>query len=1017
MPAPVDRDRSSVPPTFSRHTWELGARRSHRPRRPTIALLLDYMCFAAGGYEAEVREAFHARAQELDVNLLLVYGRAVGDPVPASAAHNVVFELIRKECADGVAVASTLLATHCGTGGLIEFVEQFRPLPLCSVGLVLPGVPSVVVDDREAMALVVEHLIRVHDCRKLAFIAGPPGHPEAEQRHAVYREVLERHGIAWDPERIACGQFMRWAGHEALRKIIARGVEFDGVVAANDAMAVGCVEALRARAAGAPDVPVTGFDNWRIARIGRRALTTVAQPLEAIADRALRNVLDQIAGCDVPAVQRIPARLIVRRSCGCRTRFRFISGSQASAAPQGAAEYLTHNATRLQVELTDALRQGSSTPKAHAAKLLEAVRSDLVRAHGALARAIDELLDQGGEDATVCSALHDAIHLLRQEFRVAATLDIDDLWFDALERVTLMGAEAQLDHELLVDDAYLQLLSTADRVAGALDMKTLRAAIAANLPVVGIHTAVLSRFAGGTSSTLEPIACLFDGERMRPTARAYPATRLVPPGVTPSDRRHSSLVFPLVFETQSLGVAVFEYTAHTTGYQMVRDQVSAALRTTGLHQEVVDKTNLHERSVQIRQATAKRMEALAVLAGGVAHDLNNALGPLVALPDLILGELESLGLAGGGMDTVRGDVESIKMAALRATQTIKDLLTLGRQGKTDKQPQDLNRVVASCLAGDALRLVTEASDRVHLVLDLHSEPLGVRASEAHLGRAITNLAINAIQSIAGTGQLLVRTYPRQLTEPVTGYETLASGDYVVVSVSDTGMGIASEALPRVFEPFFSRKEEGDHAGSGLGLAIVHGVVKDHDGFVDVTSTVGAGTTFTLYFPRCELVSEATSARPGPARGRARVLLVDDDLTQCRTARRVLDHLGYNVDVFSSGRPAFELFVKAAASEAPSPYDVVLCDMILNEDLDGLQLYEEIHRLYPTLAAIMVSGHAPNERAERAFAQGLHWLAKPYTVETLARALESALTPRLSLNLAVRASSLPPPMPDPRTSMH
>lgn len=970
----------------------------------TIAVLLDHMTFTVGGYESELREALHARGRELGVNLLLVFGSPIAAPDSPTLPQNGIFELIRRNRVDGVIAVSTLLATHCGERGIAAFLERYRDLPLCSVGLIVPGVPSIVVDGKSGIRQATLHLIEVHGSQKPAFIGGPPGHPESEERLEAYRAVLEQRGLAWEPARVASGQFRRGTSRKALEELIERGVDFDAVVAASDAMALGCIEALTAnRALRARNVPVTGFDNWSLTRLGPHALTTVAQPFGAIADRALGAVLDQIAGRRAPAVERIQAAFVVRRSCGCGVRA--VSRKSVPGSPLAPRDYLAASGSRLTSAVAGVLSEATPDARAHALEMVIALQRELEREPGAFVRSLEELVVLPSQDGAIYGAIEDAICLLRNEFRCAATPELEELWFEGLAYVAQVGAEAQSRAQVSLHDGYHHLLSTTERVGVALNVPTLRDVMINYLPEVGINTAAISRFCDASRSALELLVCVRDGEAQDPSLPTYPAELLVPQTLFLSDQRLTLAVFPLTLETLWLGIAAFEYTARTTGYQMVRERVGTALRTIALHQEVVDTTNLHERSVQIRQATARRMDALSVLAGGVAHDLNNALGPLVALPEIIVRELEHLGIPEGELERLRSDVQSIESASLRARQTIRDLLTLGRQGTTEREPCDLNRVAGVSVAGDALRVVTEACDRVKLVLELHPEPLVVEASEAHLVRAVTNLVINALQAVSGPGQVVIKTFDRRLAEPAAGYETIGAGDYAVVSVSDSGVGIAPDALGHVFEPFYSGKLAGEYAGTGLGLAIVHGVVKEHAGFVDVTSAQGRGTTFTLYFPRSYQPAKNATVMPPAARGRARVLLVDDDPMQARTARRVLKHLGYTSDVLTSGKPAFELFVREAEANAASPYDVVIFDMILNEALDGLELYEKIHLLYPNLPAIMASGHAPNERAERAFKQGLRWLAKPYTIDALSLAVETAMAEGASPKCTM--SSSPP----------
>jgi CheY-like chemotaxis protein len=209
-----------------------------------------------------------------------------------------------------------------------------------------------------------------------------------------------------------------------------------------------------------------------------------------------------------------------------------------------------------------------------------------------------------------------------------------------------------------------------------------------------------------------------------------------------------------------------------------------------------------------------------------------------------------------------------------------------------------------------------------------------------------------------------------------------------VSVTDNGSGISAGDLARVFEPFFSKKRVKDQSGSGLGLAIVHGVVKEHNGFVDVQSRAGC-TAFTLYFPLTKASPVAMEQKVTPVPGMARILIVDDEPVQLRTGRRVLRHLGYEVDTLVSGKQACDVFKQAAAC-GKNPYDLVILDMILNEHEDGLQVLERIHQLFPELPAILASGHAPTERAELAVTKGLTWLIKPYTMDVLARTVSNVL---------------------------
>jgi DNA-binding LacI/PurR family transcriptional regulator/signal transduction histidine kinase len=847
------RSRSDIPPLSGADAAEpeaVGRRLGSNRGRMTIAVLLDYLS-VYGGYEGELRDALHAKCRELDLNLLLLYGRAVEEPHPWSAAYNAIFDLVHPDHVDGLVVISTCLASHCGAEGIIRFVHRYQSMAVCSLGVVVPDVPSLVVDSRPGMEAVVEHMVRAHGCRRVAFIAGPARNPEAELRLQVYRDVLDRHGLAWDPALVAEGYFMSGSGYTAMVEILGRGVKFDAVVAANDNMALGAISALRKHGYCVPgDLPVAGFDDVVFARLGNPPLTTAAQPFGAMAETAIRLVLDRLAGRPVPACTQLCAEFVARRSCGCGLLYHEPTAETPPVPVPGAAEYMRERADDLAHGLANCLHGGDTDGEQDAARLSAALLCELEGEPGAFLRAVEVALEKVGDDPERYGAFQNAVTWLRGELRSFNTKRLEDLWHASRELIARAGTSGQVRQRLEIDETYARLLGVGEQLSVAFDLTGLSRALHRSLPTVGVQTAFLSRYTDASSAELETFVCLLDGGPCQVPQTRFKAHQLFPANAYPQARRHTSLVLPLAFEGQSLGVAVFEYSMGGLGYTMLRDQIGVALRSLGLHQEVVHQTKLHERSVQERRATTMRMASLSVLAGGVAHDLNNALGPLVALPDIIFRELDRLGIGpdnDGGR--LRKDVEAIRAAAHRATQTIRDLMTLGRHGRTEKTPFDLNRAVASCLAAEPLLFAEQEKPQVDVTLELHQEPLVVRASRIHLERAVSNLIRNAVESINLTGRVSVTTSHVQLAEPLAGYETVPPGDYAIVAVSDTGHGISPENLGRVFEPFFTNKLLGETSGSGLGLAIVHGVVKEHEGFIDVTSIMGEGTTFRLYIPR------------------------------------------------------------------------------------------------------------------------------------------------------------------------
>lgn len=941
-------------------------------------------------YESGIRDAVAAACRELGYDLFIVYGRALQEPLPCSAAHNAIFSLVSREAVDGVLMVASCLAAHSGLPGVSTLAGHFSTMPVCSIGLALPGVPSVVSDNRTGMEAAIEHIITTHGCRRPLFLAGTTGNPEAQVRLEVYRQVLQRHRLPFDPALVINGRFAADPACAAMQECLERRIRFDAIVAANDTMATGALRAVRKSGGRVPrDFPVTGYDDLDFARLANPPLTTVRQPLAAMARKAVEILVAQLDGQAVPECTELPTELVVRRSCGCNSRRRVPRGSRHDGVE--LVGYLQHCGTELQQALIDCTT-GSTD---HAASDVSRLLAGLAAEHGgkeeeAFAGVVERLLEEARGDDERRRALQLALITLRRELSVVSTERLEDVFEDAAIVVALANTTGKEVDRVANDEAYYETSRRGETTSMALDLASLERLLLKVLPEQRIRTACLSRYTGPSCDELECFVCLRDGAQVRVATPRFAAEKLLPPGLGQPPRGHCSVVFPLAFEGHPLGVAVLEYDDPTAMYQVVRDQISAALRNLALHDEIVEKTAAHERSVQERLATAKRMQWLSMLAGAVAHDLNNALGPLVALPDVILDELNRLPVAPGNLEEARADIESIKTASLRAVQTIRDLLTLGRQGRLGKERLDLNRVVQGCVEPGALRPLQAERPFVTFSVELAEEPLVILASEAQLTRAITNLLRNSVEAIRERGRVTVRTRRRGAHEVIEGRgATAATGDYAVVSVADDGAGIAPADLARVFEPFFSSKHAGDQSGSGLGLAVVHSVAKEHDGFVEVRSRPGEGATFILSFPLAEGPAPEARVAGSLHPGCARILIVDDEPIQLRTGRRVLGRLGYQVDTASSGRWACELFERAPGSE-PSPYDLVILDMLLDEERDGRQVFEHIQARFPAQRGIVVSGHAPTDRLKRALQQGLSWLAKPYTAEALAHAVQAAL---------------------------
>ncbi len=256
----------------------------------------------------------------------------------------------------------------------------------------------------------------------------------------------------------------------------------------------------------------------------------------------------------------------------------------------------------------------------------------------------------------------------------------------------------------------------------------------------------------------------------------------------------------------------------------------------------------------------------------------------------------------------------------------------------------------------------------------------------HLGKTIFNLVSNASEAMPKGGILTITTANQYLDKPIHGYDEIRKGDYVVLSVSDTGEGINAVDLKRIFEPFYTKKVMG-RSGTGLGLAVVWGTVKDHHGYINVHSQEGKGSTFILYFPvtREELSAEYVAVSVARYMGKSESILIVDDVKEQRDlAKDMLTKLNYNVTCASSGE-------EAVACLKLHSVDLMVLDMIMDPGIDGLDTYRKVIEIHPEQKAIIVSGFSETDRVKAAQTLGAGaYVLKPYTIDKLGLAVREEL---------------------------
>ncbi len=396
--------------------------------------------------------------------------------------------------------------------------------------------------------------------------------------------------------------------------------------------------------------------------------------------------------------------------------------------------------------------------------------------------------------------------------------------------------------------------------------------------------------------------------------------------------------------------------------------------------DITKRVNAEEalRASEKSLARSRKMESLGLMAGGIAHDLNNILSGIVTYPELLLMDLPE-------DSPLRKPIKTIQESGMRAADVVADLLTIARGVATGKEILNLNTIVTEYLGSPEHEELEKTHSFVDFKTELNSELLNMSSSPTHIKKTLMNLVINASEAIEGSGTVTISTVNRYLDEPLKGYEDVRQGEYVVLSVSDEGKGISPEDLEKIFEPFYTKKIMG-RSGTGLGLAVVWNTVQDHNGYISLKSG-DSGTVFELYFPvtRKEVSNGKEELPLENYLGHGeKILVVDDEERQREIAGVLLTKLGYVPEAVESGEEAIEYIKENAV-------DLIVLDMVMPKGINGRKTYEEIIKIHPGQKAIIASGYAKTKEVDIAQELGAgKYIKKPYTLAKVGVAVKEEL---------------------------
>ncbi len=408
------------------------------------------------------------------------------------------------------------------------------------------------------------------------------------------------------------------------------------------------------------------------------------------------------------------------------------------------------------------------------------------------------------------------------------------------------------------------------------------------------------------------------------------------------------------------------------------DEQGKPIRMIGTIQDITEQKNAEaEREIlesKLRQA--RKMETIGTLAGGVAHDFNNILTPILVYSDMAAIEL-------GKDHPLRSDMEQIIAGANRAKDLVKQILTFSRQMDNEQIPVAMSPIVKEVLKLFQVSLPSN----IRIATNICAEDTEVRGDPSQIHQVLLNLCTNAHHAMRKDGgELTVELNSVTLSsEDVQRIPPLRAGEYVQLTVTDTGYGMSEATRDRIFEPFFTTKPVGE--GTGLGLSVVHGIVKSHDGAIVAKSEVGQGTTFEVYFPKLKTIHSVSEAGIELLRGgNESILVVDDDPNVAEVIKDALGrHLGYNVTICNDSTEALEL-----VRSQPLRFDLLLTDQKMPA-LTGIQLVQEVLNIRKNMPIVLMTGYSENIDEAKCKELGISgFLLKPPDTSELARTVRKVL---------------------------
>jgi signal transduction histidine kinase/DNA-binding LacI/PurR family transcriptional regulator/DNA-binding response OmpR family regulator len=835
--------------------------------RPTIGLLTHG---AGDPSNFTVWSGVADAAREHGVNLICFPGKPLRSIHGFEAQSNIIYDLVDPHTIDGLVIWLAGLTLRVEPEEIRTLCERYQPLPIVTAGSLLKGIPGVVVDNYHGMKDVVNHMIEVHGCMRIAFIRGPDQHQEAEERYSAYLDALAEHGLPFDPEIVVPGDFKESGGILAVDLLVERRhARFDALLAASDNMAVSAMRCLLERGLQIPsDLKVAGLNDEVPSKYTNPPLTTAPLHFYEQARQATMLVLALIRGEEVPEEIVLPTRLMVRQSCGCPNPV--IAKTMGYSPAVSEDHFIEHSILlgNFKEEI-----QGKSSGKYLTA----------------LARELQRTASSGGNVAQWNEVISAFRKQSLPQFKDARMLSHAE---DLLDQSRLMVVEYQQRrhaYQILQSEEKIRIIGEINqRLIITTSITELTNVLIQAIRLLNIPRFYLSLYEEAQSSAgWSSLILAYDEHgrvEMQPGECRFPSRQLIPDGFLHQDQQYSLVVEPLYFRDEQLGFILFEANpSEDEIYEILRGQVSGALKRAILTERNI---RLYNEAVQARRSAEEADRLKSLFLSMVSHELRSPLSLIVGTIEMMLHEDQSSGTF-SLPEVYRQDIDCIRTSARHLSRLIGDVLDLAssQAGELRLANEALNMssvLKEAVLLGESLAREKGLAWRVDIPTHLPT----VWGDRTRLRQVTLNLISNAVKfTEQGWVELKAEVHDHTIT----------------ISVSDSGMGIPLEDQESIFDEFrrSERSLQRGYGGMGLGLAITRRLIELHGGEIKVRSSgeEEGGSTFYYSLPLMEGSPLEEIERANPSRT---ILLLAE---RAEHFHKLSDHLiqrGFEIEIQEIG---------------------------------------------------------------------------------------------------------------------